>query len=569
MVTKRQLYSILLVVFCLSVASDVKTAHAQVPWTLYQLSSYVVPSTTPGYAEHHITFPTNIVGNTKWMAYNVRFLPKNNNWWAQEDGEQCYPRGGGSSGFDETEIYQLLPTAHTNNTSAGAVACDVSGTYYQMYRDVSSSSTILYVASYQYNAETQTYISLGSAPQLQATTSYQTRIESVDINTEYGLEPESLQYERITGVSNPGRFDTANLTSGIGGSALSGKYITKFAINGRTNGTQSNVLLTVYDTGVPITSVVASITTTDTAVWTDFVLPSPIFVEDGADITIRPTLDSGDAGYPYGEAGGTSSWNLRVYGNAQVVSGVSMTAEYLLNTQEIISTVSEKNPTQVSFELSKQPSTTISKQGESINNTVNGTGTVSTTFTGLVDGTYDLLARFSNTGCALGLSQCPFPLAYVYTTFTVENGEVVSVSPSEVYNNVTPPPSVTQYEDCGLTNIAGCINNSFRFLFIPSETAVDELVNVKEIASGKAPFAYAVDMTTVLSELTQTANAQTLDMTVDLGFGEITIIDQGMIESAPYASTIRQLLVYLLWLSFAFAMYRIALSIHDHDNRTI
>jgi len=135
----------------------------------------------------------------------------------------------------------------------------------------------------------------------------------IPLGFSHAQTPELL-YERITGVSNPGGYNSSNLTSGIGGAVVSGKTITSFAINARTNGTQSNVLLTVYENGTPVSSVVVAVTTQSTAIWTDFVLPTPINVTDGTIMTIRPTLDSGDNGYPYGEAGGTGSWNLRVYG---------------------------------------------------------------------------------------------------------------------------------------------------------------------------------------------------------------------------------------------------------------
>jgi len=403
---------------------------------------------------------------------------------------------------------------------------------------------------------------------LSATTTYQTRIQSVDIETEYGLEPESLQYERITGVSNPGTFQNSNLTSGIGGSALDGKYITKFAINARTNGTQSNVLLTVYENGSPVSSVVVPVTTQSTAIWTDFVLPSPIFVENGADFTIRPTLDSGDNGYPYGEAGGTGSWNLRVYGNEQAPLGVNITANYLLNTSEIIATISEKNPTLIEFELSKRPATTTSSRGEAINNTVNGTSSVTTQFDDLTDGTYDVLAKFSNAGCTLGLSQCPFPLAYVYTSFTVAGNEVTSVGTNEVYDNVVVAPSEAQYEDCGITNIGGCINNSLRFLFIPSQSAVNELLETKNTLDTRIPFVYVSDIRTVADEIFNTAQAETLDVTLDLGFGMVPLINEDMIENAPQASLIRQLLSYMLWIAFALGAYRMALGIHNKETAT-
>lgn len=245
--------------------------------------------------------------------------------------------------------------------------------------------------------------------------------------------------------------------------------------------------------------------------------------------------------------------------------GISIEADYFLNTTEIITSISDKNPTSVQFELSKRPATTSNSQSESINNTVNGTSSVTTTFESLEDGTYDVLAKFSNAGCTLGLSQCPFQLTYVYSSFTVVGNEVTNVGTSEVYDNVVVAPSEEQYEDCGVSNIGGCINNSFRFLFIPSQSSINELIQTKDTLDTRIPFVYVTDIRKVADEIFNTAQAESLDVTLDLGFGTVPFINEDMIANAPQANLIRTLLSYMLWIAFAMGAYRMALGIHNKE----
>jgi len=249
----------------------------------------------------------------------------------------------------------------------------------------------------------------------------------------------------------------------------------------------------------------------------------------------------------------------------QGVFETTISAQYFINTDEIVSTISVKNPTSVSFSLSKRPDTTSTTQGETIDNTVTGTGTVSTTFDSLTDGTYDVLVKFSNVGCSIGQSSCPFPLAYIYTYFVLEDGAVTTVGENEVYDNTVAPASISQYEDCGLSNLSGCFNNSLRFLFIPSEEVINDLVVTKDELDTKIPFVYVSDIQTVMSEIFNTEQSETLDVELDLGFGTVTLIDESMIANAPQASTIRTLLSYILWITFALGAYRMALGIHNKE----
>jgi len=50
-----------------------------------------------------------------------------------------------------------------------------------------------------------------------------------------------------------------------------------------------------------------------------------------------------------------------------------------------------------------------------------------------------------------------------------------------------------------------------------------------------------------------------------LGFGTVPLINESMIENAPQAATVRLLLSYMLWITFALGAYRMALGIHNKD----
>jgi len=158
---------------------------------------------------------------------------------------------------------------------------------------------------------------------------------------------------------------------------------------------------------------------------------------------------------------------------------IEIGADYFINLPEINTSISNKNPTLVQYELTKRPNTTVdTKQGETIDNQIQGTSTVLSTFTDLTDGTYDVYTHFSNIGCSLSVTDCPFPLSYIYTSFTLNNG-TLSTSSIELYENTTTSFTDVQYQDCHIiNNPVGCLINAGIYLFVPSEQAINQLTTV-------------------------------------------------------------------------------------------
>jgi len=235
-------------------------------------------------------------------------------------------------------------------------------------------------------------------------------------------------------------------------------------------------------------------------------------------------------------------------------STVTIDAQYFIESSEINSTQSATNPTAVSFRYSLRPSTTFSGLAESIDNTVHGTSSASIDFNGFADGVYDLHVTFTNPGCTLGLSPCPFPDSYIYTEFEIVGGILDSVGTPEFYDGTVLPSLI--YKECSITQIGNCISNAGVYLFFPSQDALNTFTTLADSLDDKFPFAYIFDTVELIDTLYTTTQTQSLDLTLPFAdAGDITLISEEMLEDIPMSSTINTLLTYTLWIMFMLQMY--------------
>lgn len=232
---------------------------------------------------------------------------------------------------------------------------------------------------------------------------------------------------------------------------------------------------------------------------------------------------------------------------------IEIDADYFINLPEINTTISNRNPTLVQYELTKRPNTTVdTKQGETINNQIQGTSTVSTTFTDLTDGTYDVYTHFSNIGCSLDVTDCPFPLSYIYTSFTLNNG-TLSTTTNELYENTTVSITDIQYQDCHVfNNPVGCLVNAGIYLFVPSEQAINQLTSV--FTDSELPFVQtmysAFSGVTTISENQTPVSTLTLDLEIpqagiDVEMFSVARMTELMGDSQPLFRSIILIALYL------------------------
>jgi len=258
---------------------------------------------------------------------------------------------------------------------------------------------------------------------------------------------------------------------------------------------------------------------------------------------------------------------ILVKANSFATGTVTITARYYLDPNEVDRTNSLYNPTQVKYTIAKRPATTTSAVGQNISATSTGYGTSTNAYSGLSAGTYEVLVTFSNGGCSIGLSLCPFPDSYSYITFDVNaSGTLIANTQFiEYYDSLTPTPDQTYEKQlCNLTNLSGCISNAFAFLFIPSDASLARFTTLNNTLSTKFPFAYAYDFSDTVSTLYTTTATESGTLTVPFGtFGDLTLISESQLSAIPFASTLKTLLSYILWIMFMIAMYRRTLTIFN------
>jgi len=243
--------------------------------------------------------------------------------------------------------------------------------------------------------------------------------------------------------------------------------------------------------------------------------------------------------------------DLSVTGTSTIV----INAEYFLDLSEIDTTVNEFNPTQVAFRTSLRPSSTFSSVSESIDNTISGTSTASTTLIGLVDGVYDLNITFANNGTLFGNPR-PFEKSYIYTEFTISSGTLQSVGALEFYDGRTPP-NPQSYQPCGITNLSGCLINAGMYMVYPSTESLEQFSEIYTTMSGKFPFAYFTDFNDSIMSVFTASTTHSLALEVPFGnFGTTTLISAEMIESFPLTGTIRTILGAIIWLMLGATIYR-------------
>jgi len=232
---------------------------------------------------------------------------------------------------------------------------------------------------------------------------------------------------------------------------------------------------------------------------------------------------------------------------------LSFNVDYLIDSTEVNENDPKFYPSQVRVALSQAPSINYSAIAESIL-PLTATGTIDVEFDDIPDGTYDFVVNFWNYATVFDITQKPFDRSYVYGSVTITGGAIVNVALDPLYNALTPPSE--QKRACSITELDGCLYNGFSALFVPSDVSLDNFLSLRTSLESKFPFAYAFDFTSAVTSLYSTAQTATSTITVPFAsFGNITLISKAQIEAVPYASTIKQLLGWLMWISFAYLMY--------------
>lgn len=111
-------------------------------------------------------------------------------------------------------------------------------------------------------------------------------------------------------------------------------------------------------------------------------------------------------------------------------------------------------------------------------------------------------------------------------------------------------------QPCSITQPVGCIQNAFVWAFVPSSETLNKLSSLT--LKDKAPVSYIYEVQALFETLTTQANSQEFEMTVNTPIGDITFIDQTMINNVPFIPFMRTILTALVYFFGAWTLYAIA-----------
>lgn len=146
---------------------------------------------------------------------------------------------------------------------------------------------------------------------------------------------------------------------------------------------------------------------------------------------------------------------------------------------------------------------------------------------------------------------------------TTNNQAVSTFTILKVYNNLNP--SELAYEECSITKLSGCLNNSLRFLFVPTPSVVDGFFQSLDSLNTKVPFVYLSQGVTLINSIYNQPSASLPSISVPFLSGSIPIISPSIVNSYPFVSLLRNLMAAGMWVTVLYGLYRMALGIHNRD----
>lgn len=196
---------------------------------------------------------------------------------------------------------------------------------------------------------------------------------------------------------------------------------------------------------------------------------------------------------------------------------------------------------------------------------VTGTSSATTTIPALADGVYDVYIGFANQGTSIS-GVVPFPFDYIYTWVSISGGYVTAMGSVDNYNQkrVFSSPNTITYQPCSVTQVDGCIENAFIFLFVPQDGSVSfgelGVSNIQAEMAAVYPFNYFFVFSSAITSLSQYGATTFPTYTLNLPFLGVSfpILSQALIDQYYPSSSrllIRGLLSATLYLATLFSIY--------------
>jgi len=224
-------------------------------------------------------------------------------------------------------------------------------------------------------------------------------------------------------------------------------------------------------------------------------------------------------------------------------NNVTVDVTYWLDLAEININVPILNPQYVRMQISSTTSGNVTSISELTDLSSSGQKIVGLSF-GLPDGSYNSLITFSNNTEIFTGTGTPFPRAQLYFDFTISGGQITqqSIVAFDTTNLGFLENLEAPFVSCNIiSDFMGCLAVIPRFLFVPSDAAVDRLMTL--LASSSIPFvqeAYGYyQVATLALSATTTASStmsyrfQIPEAGIDVEMLSAALITQGLGSAAP------------------------------------
>lgn len=236
---------------------------------------------------------------------------------------------------------------------------------------------------------------------------------------------------------------------------------------------------------------------------------------------------------------------------------LSAVVDYYIDTDDFVGQYDR--PDVVLINISNSDTTQFEQKKKLILPLLDGNASTTINFSEIIpDGEYTAQIIFWNL-----FSQKPvLNRSYLTINFSILSGAVFVQNVVDDSDGIFPLP-VNEYEECGITALSGCLNNSLRFLFYPSTESIQSVTSQYEALQTKMPFVYIYQASDIMTGLYTGTSDVIPEISVTTGIGSITFISQAQVQAIPYVSLLRSLIGAGLWLMLFTLLYRKTLSIHD------
>jgi len=181
--------------------------------------------------------------------------------------------------------------------------------------------------------------------------------------------------------------------------------------------------------------------------------------------------------------------------------------------------------------------------------TTTGGYTINTTIEeNLIDGFWQISPQLTGTNITY-FNQTPVKLGWFVIGTTKFDEDTLTKTTTEYLGKQETP-----YEKCSVTDLSGCFKNAFIFLFSPKEGIAERFKELK--IEERSPFIYIYQIGTLRNEMFGATPSGITSIAVTVpNFGEITFLSKTMIDNVPYASTIKSILGFLIYIMMAEYIY--------------